>query len=365
MRKPVRRDYLKMVCETDKVSLKESMPEYLSGVHGIADLRRPFRCLNPSHEDKHPSMVFYHDTNTVHCFSCGVTYDVFKVAEIDTGARGFKAQAIAVAEAVGYRMREDGTPMKTTARRGARDELSPIYSLPPENARPNIGGAIHRAFDSLLNDEAAIPAMKMLSRRGLNPETEAIRHGLGWAKDPNEVAPWFKGSEPSEGGYLLLPFYDKGFEECRYLVARPVKDNPRHKEYSPSGGVKPLYNEHFVTSNVPDILVVVEGVFDAWAMQHILCDYEKMGFPGLGFVALCGTTQVNRLLALTYHAKRRPGRALIALDNDEAGREWSAKATDSLSSMGIECNEMKYPDGVKDPNELLLRIVKNGGGADG
>ena len=47
-----------------------------------------FSCLNPSHDDKHPSMSFDQRRNRCHCFSCGVDYDIFDVAAIDTGLAG-------------------------------------------------------------------------------------------------------------------------------------------------------------------------------------------------------------------------------------------------------------------------------------
>ncbi|GHT93105.1 hypothetical protein FACS1894122_07830 [Alphaproteobacteria bacterium] len=54
------------------------------------DTRKNFRCLNPDHDDKHPSMSFH--GNSVHCFSCGVTYDIFSLVGIDYHISDFKKQ---------------------------------------------------------------------------------------------------------------------------------------------------------------------------------------------------------------------------------------------------------------------------------
>ena len=52
--------------------------------HGI-DLKKVkfINCLNPAHNDKHPSMSFYEKNNTLHCFSCGAVYDTFDLIKID------------------------------------------------------------------------------------------------------------------------------------------------------------------------------------------------------------------------------------------------------------------------------------------
>ena len=47
-----------------------------------------FSCLNPSHDDKHPSMSFDSRRNRCHCFSCGVDYDIFDVVGLETGLTG-------------------------------------------------------------------------------------------------------------------------------------------------------------------------------------------------------------------------------------------------------------------------------------
>ena len=69
---------------------KTSLKAYLTA-KGI-DTRKPFRCLSPAHEDIHPSMSYDEARDRVHCFSCGVTYDIIDVAAMDRG--GDKAAAL-------------------------------------------------------------------------------------------------------------------------------------------------------------------------------------------------------------------------------------------------------------------------------
>lgn len=65
-----------------KLAAKAALQSYLENVHGI-DTRRPFRCLNPEHEDIHPSMAFDKAHNRCVCFACGARYDIFDVVGID------------------------------------------------------------------------------------------------------------------------------------------------------------------------------------------------------------------------------------------------------------------------------------------
>lgn len=65
-----------------KEQAKAELQQYLEEQHGI-NTNRPFRCLNPKHEDKNPSMAFDRKHNRCVCFSCGAKYDIFDIVGID------------------------------------------------------------------------------------------------------------------------------------------------------------------------------------------------------------------------------------------------------------------------------------------
>ena len=69
-----------------KEEAKKYLPDYLLK-RGI-DINKKFSCLNPNHEDVHPSMSYDSNRCCVHCFSCGADYDIFNLVEIDTGLAG-------------------------------------------------------------------------------------------------------------------------------------------------------------------------------------------------------------------------------------------------------------------------------------
>ena len=72
--------------EEAKESAKSHLLDYLNA-KGI-NTSTNFSCLNPSHDDKHPSMSFDSRRNRCHCFSCGVDYDIFDVVGLETGLTG-------------------------------------------------------------------------------------------------------------------------------------------------------------------------------------------------------------------------------------------------------------------------------------
>ena len=65
----------KMTYDDAKRHIKENIRYFLSLELGI-DIKKGknIKCLNPTHDDKHPSMSFYEKNNTLHCFSCGTTW---------------------------------------------------------------------------------------------------------------------------------------------------------------------------------------------------------------------------------------------------------------------------------------------------
>ena len=72
--------------EDAKESAKTNLSDYLTA-KGI-NTSTNFSCLNPLHEDRHPSMSFDKKRNRCHCFSCGADYDIFDVIGFDTGLSG-------------------------------------------------------------------------------------------------------------------------------------------------------------------------------------------------------------------------------------------------------------------------------------
>ena len=66
--------------------VKSQLESYLKG-RGI-NTAKPFRCLNPGHEDNNPSMSYDPRRQRAHCFACGVDWDTFDVVAAGYGLTG-------------------------------------------------------------------------------------------------------------------------------------------------------------------------------------------------------------------------------------------------------------------------------------
>ena len=79
--------------EQNKDLIKDNLRDYMLSSRGI-ELRhgKCFTCVNPAHNDKHPSMGYDEERNRVKCFSCGASYDTFDLIGIDYNLPGFMSQ---------------------------------------------------------------------------------------------------------------------------------------------------------------------------------------------------------------------------------------------------------------------------------
>ena len=57
--------------------IKTHLKDYLEE-KGL-NINKPFTCLNPQHDDKHPSMSYDDKRNIVKCFSCNSSYDIISL----------------------------------------------------------------------------------------------------------------------------------------------------------------------------------------------------------------------------------------------------------------------------------------------
>jgi len=70
--------------------MKKHLEMYLKQ-KGI-NTRKNFKCLSGSHEDRHPSMRFYGNTNKVVCFQCGINWDIYDLIQNEFGINYLEAR---------------------------------------------------------------------------------------------------------------------------------------------------------------------------------------------------------------------------------------------------------------------------------
>ena len=81
-----------MLSQEEINNYKKLLGDYLIKKHGILNLKRNFNCLNPEHEDLHPSMSYSKKYKICKCFGCGVRYDLFDLIGIDYNTKNFQEQ---------------------------------------------------------------------------------------------------------------------------------------------------------------------------------------------------------------------------------------------------------------------------------
>lgn len=277
--------------KTDAKTLKSCLPQWLRE-HGLP-LHKPFACLNPAHRDAHPSMGYNEKNQTVHCFACGATYDVFDLVGQEENLTDFPSK------------------MKAVNRRYGGGEVIRVTAKPAQ------------AFP--YKERAGRPD-PYFTGRGLSDET-VRRFGL-----------------VVENGYAVLPVFAEGV--CRSVCRRAI-DPAVEPRYQNSRGAMQIWNSAAMERAAGEALFVTEGIFDALSL-------EELGFPA---VALCGAANTGKLVQKIdeYVPVAWPERVILAGDADAAGQGMNEKLREQLTARGIACAVLALPDGCKDVNEALVK----------
>lgn len=277
--------------KTDTKTLKSCLPQWLRE-HGIP-LHKPFACLNPAHQDAHPSMGYNEKNQTVHCFACGATYDIFDLVGQEENLTDFPSK------------------MKAVNRRYGGGEIIRVTAKPTQAFPYKEGGGRSDPY---------------FTGRGLSDET-VRRFGL-----------------VVENGYAVLPVFVDGV--CRSVCRRAI-DPAVEPRYQNSCGAMQLWNSAAMERAAGKALFVTEGIFDALSL-------EELGFPA---VALCGAANTGKLVQKIdeYVPVAWPERVILAGDADAAGQGMNEKLREQLTARGIACAVLALPDGCKDVNEALVQ----------
>lgn len=275
--------------KTDTKTLKSSLPQWLRE-HGLP-LHKPFACLNPAHRDTHPSMGYNEKNQTVHCFACGATYDIFDLVGQEEKLTDFPSKMKAVNRRYG-----GGEVIRVTAK------PTQVFPYKEGAGRPD----------------------PYFTRRGLSDET-VQRFGL-----------------VVEDGYAVLPVFVDGV--CRSVCRRAI-DQAVAPRYKNSCGAMQLWNGAAIARAAGAVLIVTEGIFDALSL-------EELGFPA---VALCGAANTGRLMQALDTREAKPEKMILAGDADAAGQGMNENLREQLTARGIVCEVLALPEGCKDVNEALVQ----------
>ena len=131
------------------------------------DPKRRFRCLNPKHLDRNPSMGFDPKRNKVHSFACGADYDLFDLLALDHGLSSPLEALSLASKRYGHGDVNGPRPVPAEGSRGERGSAPPS-----EEKEPLSSGDIDACF-------AHRGETDYFARRGLSAAT-VDRFRLGY-----------------------------------------------------------------------------------------------------------------------------------------------------------------------------------------
>lgn len=298
--------------EEAKEYAKTNLEAYLNA-KGI-NTSSNFSCLNPAHEDKHPSMSFDSRRNRCHCFSCGVDYDIFDVVAIDTGLSGkelFNHVYSLYNISVDYENSKNQTSSKSIPQPESKTKIDINKKSQNEN-RENLTEFFEKCH-------AAVEKTDYWKKRGLSKAT-VDAYNLGYWEEKRR---------------FVIPTGDFSYN------ARATWEADKKERYLKPKGQFELFNLKAIPLAEQPVFVV-EGEFDALSI------IEAGGIA----VALGSSSNLRFIEFLKSNRPKYP--LILALDNDEAGRVGEAKLSEELTKIQIDFVDADITFGFKDANEALV-----------
>lgn len=274
--------------------------DYLTSKHG-KNINKPFTCLNPEHEDRHPSMSYSSKYNICKCFACGASYDIFDLIGLDYGVTSF-SEKLEIADK--------------------------LY--------PNISNIVFKKFD-VIEDESNLIDFTNYYKKCIN--------------------------KISNTDYLnnrkididLLKKYNVGYDDKREMVVFPINKNcyfarsVNSNQKLKSRGTSYLWNEKLLeNSDSKTLIYVTESIIDSLSLETIDSDIKT--------VALNGLPNYKRLLKV-IDDKKFVGNIVLAFDNDITGKTYQDIVKEELKKRKINSfsTSIIFTMDVKDLNEALVK----------
>lgn len=289
-------------------SLRPFLADHLRG-KGI-DIRKRFRCLNPEHYDRDPSMGYDPKRHKVHCFACGADYDLFDLLMLEEGLTSAREALAHASQRYGRgdvpltREQTDAHPATSKRSIGfqANEPISRKETVPMQEK--DTAAYLESCFRQ--RQKTAY-----FTQRGLSAET-VTRFHLGYDSEADCVV------LPCDNGHFIR----RSVGEKRYLNEK--------------GRPSPLFRSDLLAGEDPVFLV--EGAFDA-----LSC--EELGFRAVAMNGAGNREKIANIL------RSLPKHAPVALlpDCDKAGDSWATALQEEFPGL-YRCIDLAD---YKDINEFL------------
>lgn len=322
--------------EAAKNEVKHRMSDYLLQEHSIdVSKHKNFRCLNPDHEDKTPSMSYNSKTYKVHCFGkCNCDYDTFDLIAMDYGLSNDKDIFLKAYEYFGIDIDKEEAPHMKVAKTQKKEPVKPKQVN--ENDYKN---KFKIAREALPNS----PAMTYLKTRGIS-ERVASNNWIGYEEKYPVIIQEKDGQTKYKTWRALIIPTGKSSYNARNIDS--VSNLDKENRYRKKGPCKLFNTKRALYNDNP--VFIVEGEIDAMSIEE----------AGGQAVALGSTSNINKLIDLL---KEKPTNQMIiiALDNDESGNKAADELEKELKKLGIlNYRPFGFYGVYKDANEALVNDRK-------
>ena len=347
--------------------LRNMLPQYLD-ILGVST-KGPFKCLNPNHMDKTPSMSFdAKDGRHVHCFGCDATWDIFDLIAVNElkspvidSPDGKPKVEYSFPEAYNKALQVlnvDARPMAQSEQKRPENEQESQLRTKLSQTNAQIIQGANKLLDTTKFNQLKNPSpeqirshklgLEYLQRRGLSLDT-AKRFNVGFTSNWASPTAVLKGHHPQKTPRLIIP--TGPFSYIARDSRDSIPDNEQNYKKMKEGPVH-IFNIDALNKNQP--IFIVEGEIDAMSIMET----GKAEAIGLGSVA-----NINLFMKALYKAKNKAKAdhkefyptLLIALDNDDAGNRAINRLTTQLNRANVANYVVQIARGSKDANEALVK----------
>lgn len=283
----------------DITLFKEQLGDYLKLKHNI-NINKPFRCLNPNHEDLHPSMSYSEKYRICKCFSCGVCYDIFDLIGIDYDTNNFKEQ-LTIAEDLFHKRGYNKDKIINPNKYVKQTNYDVYYS---------------RCICNI--DKTNYLSTRKIDNRLIK------KYNIGYDEDDNTV---------------VFPI------DSFCYFKRGTLDDKKIK----SKGLSRLWNEKLI-NNDNDLLYITESIIDGLSLETI--------DENVRVVSLNGLPNYKRLLKV-IEENNFNGSLVLAFDSDKTGLYYREKVKKLLDEMGIKSFSTTLISNIEDCKDINEALIKD------
>lgn len=312
--------------ERAKNIVKDYLPDYLRS-KGI-DTSKNFRCLNPAHEDRNPSMSYvekdeHGNKHYCYCHSCHAKYDIFDLIGMDYGLTNNKDIFEKAYELYNIEADNKQKTQKTQRTQKTQNLQKTQETYKAQETQVEENAKIRKYIKKTATLLPGSPGESYLQARGLSKGLMNL-YNLGY--DEKEDA-------------VIVPY--PGMDYCISRKLHPKDKNDRYKK--PKGVSEPLFNADAIkeAAEREEPCYILEGQIDA--LSIIEAGGQAVAIGG------CGIGKLDDYMA--NYKNKLPKRFFIVADNDAAGEKTALKVKDALKD--VAATIVHPPKEYKDVNDFL------------